>query len=65
MEEQFLLVVKNERGFPKFQLMHVATNYDTINDPNFGSAGSSGGGTSLSLSLTEPNGTPFSFSVAE
>lgn len=61
MEKQFLLVVRNVRGFPTFQLMNVATNYDTLNNPNFN--GSLGGGSSLSLALEEPNGTPFTLSV--
>lgn len=61
MEKQFLLVVRNVRGFPTFQLMNVASNYDTLNDPNV--SGSLGGGSSLSLALEEPNGTAFTLSV--
>ncbi|HEY1939470.1 MAG TPA: hypothetical protein VGJ33_16190 [Candidatus Angelobacter sp.] len=51
---QYLLVVRNERGFPRFQLFKVETNLDVFDDPNFGTMN---GGDTLSLQLTEPNGT--------
>jgi hypothetical protein len=63
MEKQFLLVVRNVRGFPRFQLMAVATNYDTLNDPNV--QGSLAAGAVLSLQLTEPNGTTCTINVEE
>lgn len=61
MEKQFLLVVRNERGFPTFQLMNVVSNYDTLSDPNV--EGSVASGSTLSVGLTEPNGTPFTLTA--
>ena len=63
MEQQFLLIVKNQRGFPRFDLRVVVTNYDSLNDPNI--LGSLGSGSALNLSLTEPNNTPFTLTATE
>jgi len=63
MQKQFLLIVTDARGFPKFDLRAVVTNYDSLNDQNI--LGSLGSGPSLSLSLTEPNDTPFTLTAAE
>jgi len=64
MEKQFLLVVRNIKGFPVFQLMNVASNYNTLDDENV--MGSLGGGPSpFSVSLTEPNNTPFTLTCTE
>lgn len=60
-ERQYLLVVRNIKGFPVFQLNNVATNYDSINDPNV--SGSVGAGATLNLSLDEPNGTGFTLTT--
>lgn len=57
MEKQYLLVVRDVRGFPKFQLMDVVSNYDTLSDSNV--MGSIGSGSNLNQLLNEPNGTPF------
>ena len=63
MEKQFLLVVRNQRGFGKFALMAVASNYDTLNDPNVSAL--IDGGESIDIGLTEPNETPFKLLVSE
>lgn len=60
MEKQFLLVVRNVKGFPVFQVYNVASNYDALNDPNFGTIN---GGATLNESLTEPNGTGFTLTT--
>ena len=61
MEKQFLLVVRNQRGFPVFQLMGVVNNYDTLNDNNVN--GSIDSGATLTTLLTEPNGTQFTLTT--
>lgn len=63
MEKQFLLSVRNIKGFPKFQLFAVGNNYDTLSDQNFGSLG--GGPSPFSVALTEPNNTPFTLTCSE
>jgi len=61
MEKQFLLVVRNIKGFPVFQLMNVVNIYDTLNDTNV--MGSVDSGPTLNTSLTEPNGTGFTLTT--
>jgi hypothetical protein len=63
MQKQFLLIVDNHRGFPVFDLRAVVNNYDALNDSNV--QGSLGSGSSLNLSLQEPNGTPFTLTATE
>jgi len=62
-EKQYLLIVRNQKGFSRFQLMNVANNYDTLNDTNFGTIN---GGAEINEVLTEPaSSTTFTMTCQE